>query len=168
MEDAADIARVQVRSWQTAYQGQVPDEFLNGLSVAARTDAWATVLPELDPPGRSVLVLVDDGDEIVGFASLGPSRDDDATPETGEVMAIYLLPAVWGMGGGRQLMAASLEELRRAGFTTSSLWVLNSNARARRFYEVGGWVADGTSKDDPRDGFVFHEIRYRRTLGGTS
>jgi GNAT superfamily N-acetyltransferase len=164
-DDAGSIAFVHVRSWQAAYRGHVPDEFLDALSVGNRTDAWVPILGGLDPPRVSVLVLLDDAGSVLGFASLGPSRDDDAVPESGEVMAIYLLPATWGTGGGRQLMNEAVDELRRGGFTDASLWVLDTNARARRFYERAGWAADGTAKDDSWGAFVLHEVHYRRRLG---
>ena len=40
-------------------------------------------------------------------------------------------------------MAAALGRLGEGGFDQVTLWVLDSNARARRFYEAGGWRADG-------------------------
>jgi hypothetical protein len=40
--------------------------------------------------------------------------------------------------------------------------MLDSNNRARRFYEAGGWAADGAAKLDDRPGFMLHEVRYRR------
>jgi len=46
------------------------------------------------------------------------------------------------------------------------LWVLEENARARRFYERAGWASDGTRKDELRDGRARHELRCRRELAG--
>jgi hypothetical protein len=40
-------------------------------------------------------------------------------------------------------MERAVEELRAAGFAGATLWVLQSNARARRFYGVAGWQTDG-------------------------
>jgi hypothetical protein len=40
VEDAFAIASVHVRSWQVAYRGQMPDEFLDGLDVEKRTSMW--------------------------------------------------------------------------------------------------------------------------------
>jgi hypothetical protein len=42
------------------------------------------------------------------------------------------------------------------------LWVLEGNARARRFYERGGWFADGTSRDEAMGGEPTHQLRYSR------
>src|SRR5919107_604708 len=36
---------------------------------------------------------------------------------------------------------AALGELARLGYTEAVLWVLPANRRARRFYEIAGWVA---------------------------
>jgi hypothetical protein len=44
------------------------------------------------------------------------------------------------------------------------LWVLPGNHRARRFYEVAGWVADGTERTDEVLGVVVAEARHRRRL----
>jgi hypothetical protein len=46
--------------------------------------------------------------------------------------------------------------------------VLDTNQRARRFYEAGGWHSDGTLKQEPWPdaGFTLSEVRYRRPLAG--
>lgn len=111
------------------------------------------------------MFVAESGDELVGFASAGPSRDQDATPDaTGEVYAIYLLPSRWGRGAGRALMSAAVSYLSAAGFKEATLWVLDSNARSRAFYAKAGWDADGTVKTDDSRGFPLTEVRYHRTL----
>lgn len=78
--------------------------------------------------------------------------------------AINLDPDSWGLGFGRELLAAATEELGRLGFTEAVLWVATGNARARRFYEAAGWHADGTERTDDSLGPVIDESRYRRRL----
>jgi hypothetical protein len=46
-----------------------------------------------------------------------------------------------------------------------TLWVLDGNDRARRFYEAAGWTAGGTTKTDVIGQTPVREIRYRRHLG---
>jgi GNAT superfamily N-acetyltransferase len=102
---------------------------------------------------------------LLGFASYSPSRDSDADPSrVGEIGAIYLLPGAWGKGIGRRLMEATLSCLATAGFAQVTLWVLDSNVRARRFYEAGGWCADGGQKFDESRGFPITQVRYRRSF----
>ena len=40
--------------------------------------------------------------------------------------------------------------------------MLTGNARARRFYEIAGWVADGSERTGEVFGITVPEVRYRR------
>jgi GNAT superfamily N-acetyltransferase len=162
--DELAIARVHVRTWQVAYRGHVPDEFLDGLSVDTRAEAWRRILAESDLPTMGAFVLVEGEAAIAGFVHVCPSRDEDAGEDVGEVTAIYVSPELWGRGAGRLLMKRATDSLRGAGFTEATLWVLDTNARARQFYESGGWSADGAEKVDDRPGFRMVELRYRRRI----
>ena len=76
-----------------------------------------------------------------------------------------MLPEAWGSGAGPALMAAALESLRTSGFIVASLWVLEDNPRAQRFYEREGWTRDGGRREEEFLGVPITEIRYRVTLG---
>jgi GNAT superfamily N-acetyltransferase len=96
--------------------------------------------------GASYLLAERDG-RIVGMASAGPSRDDDADAEsTGEIYALYAAPGAWSTGVGSALMTALVEALRIAGFRRLTLWVLADNRRGRTFYERWGMRPDGSTK----------------------
>jgi ribosomal protein S18 acetylase RimI-like enzyme len=155
--DAPGMGRVHVRAWRAAYRGQMPDDYLDGLRASDRAAFWAAALGRDDRPG---VVLVAEGDgEVVGFAALGPSPDPEGA---GELFAINVDPAHWGTGAGRALLTAAQDELARLGFAETVLWVLPGNARARRFYELAGWAADGTERTVDALGAVVPEVRYRR------
>lgn len=161
--DAVALAEVHVRTWQAAYAGQIPQEYLDSLDPAQREPGWRRWLADLRPP--AAILVWDSPEGLAGFVAIRPSRDPGAEPEeTGEITAIYLLPAYWGRGAGRELMAAALGHLAGAGFRKATLWVLGSNVRARRFYEAAGWRPDGAAKTDDSRGFPLDEIRYRREL----
>jgi ribosomal protein S18 acetylase RimI-like enzyme len=160
--DATSIGVVHVRSWQAIYSGHFPKEFLDGLDPKVRATRWRRYLRNSGEVGAHLLVSEQDG-AIVGFVNVGPSRDPDF-PELGEIRALYVLPEHWDRGIGRELMAAGLDALAAAGFSEAMLWVLEANERARRFYEKGGWLADGAVKQDEGFGFPICEVRYRRPL----
>jgi ribosomal protein S18 acetylase RimI-like enzyme len=162
--DAGRIAEIQVRSWQSAYHGLIAQDYLDGLDAARGRSRWAGWLEEMDWARGGILVVADDAGQLAGFASANQSRDPDADSTVGEVLAIYLAPECWGRGLGRELMTATLGYLTTAGYTQVTLWVLESNARARRFYEAAGFAADGTVKTDDSRGFPLREVRYRRPL----
>jgi GNAT superfamily N-acetyltransferase len=162
--DEPGIARVHVASWQEAYAGHMPAEFLAGLDVEQRTETWRKRLPAAAQARGDVLVALTSGD-IAGFVHYGPSRDADADPgRTGEIGAIYLRPQSIGRGVGRLLMEAAVAGLAELGYADATLWVLDGNARARRFYERAGWAPDGAVLTDDSRGFAIHEVRYRRLL----
>ncbi len=164
--DAPRLGVVHVRSWQSAYPGLLPQDYLDGLDPAVRAERWLGVLTTEVRPGEQVFV-VESGGEVVGFVSVGPSRDGSGgSPEgeVGEVHAIYLLPRWWGQGLGVRLLVAGLDHLRENGFRSATLWVLESNTRARRFYERCGWALDGAATVDTSLGFPMSEVRYRVDL----
>jgi len=161
VDDAAALAIVHVRTWQVAYRGQVPQDYLDALDPAQRRQMWEQWLRDADPL-TSTLALRDAAGAVIGFVTVSGSRDPDADPQVmGEVKAIYVLPERWGEGGGRLLMEAGLRKLADAGFHAATLWVLEANRQARRFYEAGGWRPDGAAKTDEIRGFPLVEVRYR-------
>jgi len=145
--DAPAIGEVHVRSWQAAYEGLIPADFLARLSASSRAAAWARRIGD----GGPVLVVEEEG--VVGFAAFGPSQ----------LYALYLLPEFWGRGLGRALHDRVVEEMSGE---SAVLWVLATNERAKAFYERQGWVDDDARQteivDDGR--VTLEEMRYRRRL----
>lgn len=123
-QDALAVETVRLTTWRAAYQGLVPDAFLAGLE------------PRERPPLPGVTTLLATDPDPVAMASYGPCRDEDL--EGLELYALYVLPERWGTGLGHRLMELAGD--------VRSLWVLEGNARARRFYEAHGFRPDGTSK----------------------
>jgi GNAT superfamily N-acetyltransferase len=161
--DARPIAEIHVRAWRGAYRGQVPDDFLDALSVEDRLGQHEWTIR--NPRETWRLWVVEDDGGVIGFAVTGPSEDADADERTGEVYAIYLEPDRVGTGFGRTLFAHAVEDLRARGFTTATLWVLETNERARRFYETAGWTPDGTTASERFDCAMLPTVRYRASLG---
>lgn len=163
-EDAPRLAEIHIASWQAAYRELLPADFLDGLSdeLENRTDQWRDWL-SVDSERRAVLVGVD-GDEVVGFAHVGPSGDKDLkASEVGELYAMYLDPAHYRQGRGSELMEAAFDEMRGADFGEGALWVMTANTAARSFYERHGWQPDGKTADHCV-GIAIPAVRYRRAL----
>jgi len=161
-----------VASWQQAFAGLLPDRFLAELSVDERADHWASWIGGL--PTNHVLVVEPEGvlaggvsDGPVGFAHAGPSRDDDAPPGTAELYTIYLLAEAWGVGVGALLHDAILDRLSTDAWDAVTLWVLGTNARARRFYERRGWRQVAGQRTQEFGGSVVTDYRYGRPLPGS-
>ena len=139
METDAEIrgkAYVHWKSWQETYAGLIDQDYLDRMTLEKCTEI-AFRWPE------NLLVAMD-GDQVVGFAGFGPCRDQ-SLPETGEVIAIYVLKAYQGKGIGYRLMVEAMEKL--SSFHKVILWVLEGNDKAVSFYERFGFRFDGASME---------------------
>jgi GNAT superfamily N-acetyltransferase len=84
--------------------------------------------------GSTDLIFVDEGGR--GFAAVAGQWLD----------GMYVRPEAWGSGVADELHERAVAAIRAAGHERARLWVLEGNARARRFYERHGWYADGSSR----------------------
>jgi ribosomal protein S18 acetylase RimI-like enzyme len=156
--DAEAVERLRVAGWRQAYRGIIPDAVLDTMPVNVQRRRAQIAQP---PAGVLETVAVRDG-AIVGWLAAGPSRDEDRRgPDEGEIYACYVLPQQWRGGVGSLLMAHGTEALAAAGHGDITLWVLEANARARRFYEAFGFHPDGGHKLLDF-GALVPEVRYRR------
>lgn len=135
--DLARIGAVHVRSWQESYRGILPEAGLDRMTPGRAAAQWARILA----PGETLLMLVQDGPEILGFGSAGPQRSRTLALQGfgGEVSTLYLLRRAQGRGLGRALMAELAMTLSVWGIEGMALWVLEENRPARGFYaHLGG------------------------------
>lgn len=159
VEDAHEIASVHVAVWREAYQGVMPQAYLQGLTPEARTGAWAERLGDPEDPTRT-LVAVRDG-HVVGFCTVGPSRLE-APEGYGELHAINILVTAQHQGLGRRLMAEAARALQAMGYTGLTLSVLRDSPAGRMFYEGLGGTLTGRHTDDFGD-FQLPAVEYRLT-----
>jgi ribosomal protein S18 acetylase RimI-like enzyme len=173
--DADAVALVHVRGWQHGYAGLTPADTLAALDVAERATRWRERLASASSSPFATYVAEDSTGAVVGFATIGPYRNqqrpDDIDARFGELLALYVDPGRWRAGVGRALTEKALAELAARGWTEIRLWVLEDNARARAFYERFGLVPDGQratfTVDRPHGGSPARlvEIRYVRRAG---
>lgn len=163
LADCDRVAEIRTRGWQSAYQGLIPQSYLDGLSVEEDAEHRRTYLSQGDDSVVN-LVAEDTGGEIVGWVCHGPYRDGEVVTGDAELYAIYVHPDQVGQGVGRTLLTESVTRCTAAGHGRLLLWVLKGNDRARRFYERAGFRADGAEEPFEVDGVAVPEVRYARTL----
>lgn len=162
-EDAVRLAEIHASSWQATYRGLLSEGFLDALDATSRLDFWTARLARV-PPRWAVLVS-QVGEYVTGFATIGRCQDDDRVRrEAGELYAMYLDPGRWGHGDGRGLLLAAEARFREEEYSDASLWVLRDNVRARRFYEMGGWEADGAHQRMVIGSDAVTALRYEKRL----
>ena len=98
-------------------------------------ELWQEVVARLN---HQAYVAVTDG-KAVGVAAI----------EGDWLNGFYVRPEQWGSDVAPALHDAVVEAIRTAGCARAHLWVLEANARARRFYERLGWSENGTTRVVP-------------------
>ena len=158
-QDARDLGAIHSSSWKIAYKNIVPDKFLDRITAEQRADYFRDAIKN----GKEETAVIEVDEQIVGFTTLGRSRDEDLSTECGEIWGIYLSPSYWRKGIGSILLSWGQEELASRGISKVTLWVLEDNKNARDFYERMGFTFDGTVKIIDL-GKTLREIRYEKTL----
>ena len=134
--DCTGIGKVYCDSWKTAYQNLLPQTYLASLTVEDCTP---------DKVSENDVVLVGH-ESVLGICHISEARNRD-NKAWGEVVAIYLLPEIWGSGQGRELLRYSLGKLKKKGVKNICLWVLKDNIRARKFYEKNRFQISGNERE---------------------
>ncbi len=166
--DAPSIARLHVESFASTYD-HLPE---TRRAAGEHEGEWVTVWSRrlgVASDGHTTLVATI-GQHLVGFVYCGPSPDPDDDPrQVGQILSIHVDPASTGRGVGRALMAEAIRTMRSDGHRTASLWVVDTNTRAKDFYERLGWQHDGARTTqrlsiDGKTGDEVEIVRYRLPL----
>ncbi|MEV1019380.1 GNAT family N-acetyltransferase [Streptomyces sp. NPDC050264] len=158
LDDCDAVAEVRVRGWQFAYAGLMPSAYLDAMNVARDAARRRELF------GRSPEYVAERDGAVVGWACHGPPRDRDVPPGEAELYALYAHPAHLSTGVGRALLDTCTGAAGAAGHSVLRLWVVEGNARARRFYERAGFTADGAREPYEVAGVPVPEVRYARRL----
>lgn len=147
---AEDIAFVHVKAWRETYSGIIPQDYLDQLSLAGRTELWKIVPFSEGHHGRVAIV----NGKVVGFVSFCLAREF-TDRFAYELAAIYILKTYHKQGLGRGLIEAVLPDLKTKNFYA---WVLEQNPSCA-FYEGLGCTrfADKVDKISGKD---FLEVAY--------
>ena len=87
--DAYALAEMHVAAWQVAYRGLLPDDFLDGLTVAARAERWQQILT--DSP-RQTWVACEDDSSSASSRSAFVAMTTPSRYQTGEIYGLYVHP----------------------------------------------------------------------------
>ena len=161
-DDAVAIARVHMASLRASSSDLLPTHLTPLLlpppDAAPRALAWKRWLGRRRTSTFVALV----GATVTGFCTLHPVGDESGGG-VGEIASFHVLPAEWRRGTGRRLGERAVAEARARRFAEIVLWVLETNARARSFYEALGFRPDGESRVFLERPYAsWRELRYRR------
>ncbi len=163
--DAAEIARIQLSTWRTAYAELLPAATWEDLSEQEVARHWADTISG----GPAHVLVATEGPWAVGFcaAGLAPELESaaaDGTPAA-DASAVALLSTLlveprWGRRGhGGRLVARTAEVLRQEGITRGITWTVESDSASMFFFRRIGWAPDGTVRTLEADGRIVRELR---------
>ena len=163
--DASAVGLVQAAVWRAAYAHVLPQEVVERFDGPGFARAWRHSLS--NPPSlRHVLLVGCAGEQVVGFAAVGPSVSADATEASGEVLSLGVHPGARRSGHGSRLLNAAVDTLRSKGFDSVSTWILVTDEATRAFLNAAGLAPDSAYRDRviDADGTVAREVRLTADL----
>ncbi|MEN8240246.1 MAG: GNAT family N-acetyltransferase [Actinomycetota bacterium] len=142
-----DVRRLRHDEWRVLRQIRLeairdsPDAFFTPLAEAeAYPDTVWQDRARMAALGEGqVTAIATDGEMPVGMA-VGLLRPD-VTPDVVAVVSVYIAPPQRRFGIGAAVMSIVEEWASSRGASQTSLWVVETNDRARRFYESIGYRA---------------------------
>jgi GNAT superfamily N-acetyltransferase len=170
-DDAAEIARIQVVTWRTAYRSLLPPSVLDDWDADAATASWHAAITSPPTPAHGVLVALEKN-TVVGFAAYGPAellgdeQPDPAGP-TSELSTLLVEPR-WGRRGhGSRLLAAVADLAEVGGAARLQVWLPEADAVSAGFYESAGWAPDGWARSLDTGDVPLREVRWHALIGTT-
>ncbi len=132
---STDVPAIQ--GLRNAFLATTTIEWRDDLHTPDEVSAW---IDEHD-----VVLVAEDGDEVVGVAAYGPFRDVVKRPGYRFTVenSVHVREDRWGNGVGRALMAALLDEARAHGKHVMVAAVDAENPGSIRFHERLGFVEVG-------------------------
>lgn len=156
--DTAEIAKIHVSTWQIAYHGIVPQEYLDSLDVQKRMLFWESDLKNRPEIKRFVAEVCN---EIVGFVvGLHNRTEQELHTSDCELWAIYVDQKYFRTGIGSILFKHFVGELKKIGKKKMCLWALEDNDIANDFYRKNGGIQTPVKKNIQIGGKDLTEISF--------
>ena len=151
--DAKCCADIHAKSWEFAYRDIVSKDIIDKHNIR-----WPMIWDKMLANNTNSHYVVIYDSIIIGFLTIAISRDDDLNKSFYEIIGLYLSPQYISRGFGKLTMDWIKQEVKSRGYDKISLWVLEENTHARKFYEKAGFKADGKNK--PSGLADAREVRY--------
>ncbi len=140
--DARAVAEFQTAVWREAYEGLVPQRYLDRVGVEERLERWTRRFAT----GSRQVALAESSGEVVGVVSWAPSDAAGVPPL--ELTSLYVGASHRGTPIAARLLEASI------GVRPAFLWVFADNPRAHAFYSKHGFAPDGHRAVDADTGVL--------------
>lgn len=133
-EDQAQMARIKVEGWKTAYDTIISANYLNALNCEDQTKRYQASFEEY----KDLVFVAVRNNEVLGYACFNP----ELNPEyDSELVSLYIKPEHIRKGIGTSLFLQTCKELKRNGKNNLIVWCLSDNEPVQKFYKkLGGKI----------------------------
>ncbi|WP_129595891.1 GNAT family N-acetyltransferase [Anaerophilus nitritogenes] len=155
LQDAQTISNIYALSWKAAYQGIIPQRYLDQL----KNNFWVEVFQDWISNNIFKVKQIYENNISVGCIVYGKARDA-MLPKWGEIVSIYIHPDYFRKSYGQKLLDDALADMKKDGYQNIYLWVLQENKNAQLFYEKNGFQCNQDEYNFEIMGKQFTDIRY--------
>lgn len=163
VEDAISMSSVHANSWKKAYQGLIPEGYLQKIEDTKWVDLIVKGLNE----GTMKAWVASMRDKIIGCVCVGKCGYKGYEEQL-ELISIYVLLEYWHRGAGSILLDEVLAYGLNNDYSKVGLWVLDGNNPAIRFYESKGFFHNGDTMYIVIDNKAVEEKRYIKILNNSN
>jgi ribosomal protein S18 acetylase RimI-like enzyme len=107
---------------------------------------YAPFFSERHAPGDCLVAEL--GDRLAGYLLLGFPTELDSNRHVRQIQGLAVAEEARGLGVGRALVRAAVDEARRRGARRITLRVLGHNTPARALYAAEGFVVEGIMPEE--------------------
>ncbi|QUM76678.1 GNAT family N-acetyltransferase [Moritella sp. 24] len=152
IKDVQLIASIHIASWDSAFEGLMPKGYIDSYTLARRKAEWSEII------GKHLenVIVAEVGNQVVGFLSY---NNDRSRLKAIELSKLYLCPSVYDQGFGSLLLKLLEQEAIREGVEYISLYVLDCNQSAIKFYRGHGFKESGACLKTDYEGSVIIDIQ---------
>ncbi|BCL69279.1 GNAT family N-acetyltransferase [Vibrio nigripulchritudo] len=155
--DVKDIADIHVSSWKVAFEGQMPQGYIDEFTTSSREAEWFDIIEKQ----QEIVYVAQEDSKIMGFLSFYISAE---STQTIELSKLYLCPKVYQRGIGQKLMTHLEKMARGMNIKQLSLYVLDCNQNAINFYKKHGFEFDSGSETTWHEGEKIVDVQMTKTL----
>ena len=134
LKDQAQMARIKVDGWRTAYDKIVSSKYLKELDCERQTERYISSFEEY----KDLVLVAVKGEEVLGYSCF--SLTDVSGKYDSELVSLYVKPTETNKGIGSNLLIETAKELLDQGKQNMIIWCLADNENGIAFYEGLGGV----------------------------
>lgn len=157
--DCHSLGFIHSTAYRNAYQGIMPDEFLDSITADGIEQYYRSLFKE----GIEKIALIFVAQEPIGCMIIKKLQNGALDELVGEFKSIYLLKEHRGNGFGKKLILWGIERIKEWSCSKAYLWVLKENINSICFYESLKFETVKEERTIIR-GKKFVQIKYQKIL----